>query len=154
MPPAYRYNIKQWSLEGKKNYYIAESPEHQGEGIRFSDLLGKALNGWIDPFYFVYQDESGDDHVLPYTYHLFDDTSRGLNNVYNVLNDIIAKEPQIVKVKKDPKREYLEERKLLLDTIIAAKRFIISIVMIYRRRCLWSAILVRIVRFFLIMWIQ
>lgn len=122
LPPAYRYNIKQWSLEGKKNYYIAESPEHQGEGIRFSDLLGKALNGWIDPFYFVYQDESGDDQVLPYTYHLFDDTSRGLNNVYNVLNDIIVKRAANSKSEEDPKREYLEERKLLLDTIIAAKK--------------------------------
>jgi hypothetical protein len=122
LPPAYRYNIKQWSLEGKKNYYIAESPENQGEGIRFSDLLGKALNGWIDPFYFVYQDESGDDQVLPYTYHLFDDTSRGLNNVYNVLNDIIAKRDTNSKSEEDPKREYLEERKLLLDTIIAAKK--------------------------------
>lgn len=122
LPPAYRYNIKQWSLEGKKNYYIAESSEHQGEGIRFSDLLGKALNGWIDSFYFVYQDESGDDQVLPYTYHLFDDTSRGLNNVYNVLNDIIAKRAANSKSEEDPKREYLEERKLLLDTIIAAKK--------------------------------
>ena len=122
LPPAYRYNIKQWSLEGKKNYYIAELPEDQGVGIRFSDLLGKALNGWIDPSYFVYKDEAGQDQVLPYTYHLFDDTSRGLNNVYSVLNDIVAKRAANGKSEEDPKEEYIEERKLLLDTIIAAKK--------------------------------
>lgn len=52
--------------------------------------------------------------MLPYTYHLFDNTSRGLNNVYNVLSDIAAK-------RKEKEGEYLVEKKLLLDTIVASK---------------------------------
>jgi len=122
LPPAYRYNIKQWALEEKKNYYIAELPEDHGDGIRFSDLLGKALNGWIDASYFVYKDEAGNQQALPYTYHLFDDTSRGLNNVYNVLNDIIAKRTSNNESEQARNKEYIEEKKLLLDTIIAAKK--------------------------------
>ena len=122
LPPAYGYNIKQWALEEKKNYYIAELPEDHGDGIRFSDLLGKALNGWIDASYFVYKDEAGNQQALPYTYHLFDDTSRGLNNVYNVLNDIIAKRTSNNESEQARNKEYIEEKKLLLDTIIAAKK--------------------------------
>ena len=45
---------------------------------------------------------------------MFDNTSRGLNNVYNVLSDIAAK-------RKEKEGEYLVEKKLLLDTIVASK---------------------------------
>ena len=52
--------------------------------------------------------------VLPYTYHLFDDTSRGLNNIYNVLGEIAA-------ARMLPETDELKEKKLLLDTIISSK---------------------------------
>ena len=139
------------ALEEKKNYYIAELPEDHGVGIRFSDLLGKALNGWIDPSYFVYKDEAGNQQAVPYTYHLFDDTSRGLNNVYNVLNDIIAKRTSNNESEQARNKEYIEEKKLLLDTIIAAKKNITNTVMIFIRNCLRSVIPVKTVQYSLIM---
>lgn len=138
IPPAYRYNIKFWSLEEKGNYCIAEEKEIQrGEthpeeakekgqkaGITLSELLVEKLAGWVDPAFFRYakigQDkESGSQTEsqelnLPYTYHLFDNTSRGLNNVYNVLGEISTE-------KKDQGKDYSKEKKLLLDTIISSK---------------------------------
>lgn len=118
LPPAYRYQIKHWSLEEKGNYCIVDlSKEQELEndmGVKLSDLLSQALSGWIDPSYFCYMENSQEKKVLPYTYHLFDNTSRGLNNVYNVLSDIAAK-------RKEKEGEYLVEKKLLLDTIVASK---------------------------------
>lgn len=139
IPPAYRYNIKLWSLEEKGNYCIADEEENQMEevpsaegqrekgqktGITLSDLLVKKLDGWVDPAFFRYakirenaEDQSKketDYQNLPYTYHLFDVTSRGLNNVYNVLGEISAE-------KKEQGKDYSKEKKLLLDTIISSK---------------------------------
>lgn len=118
LPPVYRYQIKHWSLEEKGNYCIVDlSKEQELEndmGVKLSDLLSQALSGWIDPSYFCYMENSQEKKVLPYTYHLFDNTSRGLNNIYNVLSDIAAK-------RKEKEGEYLVEKKLLLDTIVASK---------------------------------
>ncbi len=139
IPPAYRYNIKLWSLAEKGNYCIADGEENQTEeaspaeeqrdrrqkvGITLSELLVQKLEGWVDPAFFRYaeieEDTEGrsqkenESQNLPYTYHLFDNTSRGLNNVYNVLGEISEK-------KKAPGRDYSKEKKLLLDTIISSK---------------------------------
>lgn len=118
LPPAYRYQIKHWSLEEKGNYCIGDLSKEQESGndmgVKLSDLLSQALSGWIDPSYFCYMENSQEKKVLPYTYHLFDNTSRGLNNIYNVLSDIAAK-------RKEKEGEYLVEKKLLLDTIVASK---------------------------------
>ncbi len=118
LPPAYRYQIKHWSLEKKGSYCIADTSEKQETksniGIKLSDLLKQALLNWIDPSYFCYMEDENEKKPLPYIYHLFDDTSRGLNNVYNVLSDIVGK-------RKEEEGEYLVEKKLLLDTIVASK---------------------------------
>lgn len=146
VPPAYRYNIKNWSLEEKGNYCIVDSEANQEEasrrtkqdigrqkaGTTLSDLLLQALEGWVDPAFFRYgehkydteeEEKNGNEdtgekgsviEALPYTYHLFDNTSRGLNNVYNVLNEIAA-------ARKEGERDWSKEKKLLLDTIISSK---------------------------------
>ena len=113
IPPAYRYNIKLWSLEEKGNYCIvdwedhrmeealpveAQSDKEQKKGRALSELLVQKLKGWVDPSFFCYAEneeavegrnpKETQYQNLPYTYHLFDITSRGLNNVYNVLSDI------------------------------------------------------------------
>lgn len=150
IPPAYRYNIKYWSLEEMGNYCIAASEENLGEeeqrdghqevGIRLSELLSKALKDWVDPAFFCYGDAGEEkekvnessggssDYVgkpqtvwkaLPYTYHLFDNTSRGLNNIYNVLGDIAIERKN--QEKENQIKEYFKEKKLLLDTIISSK---------------------------------
>lgn len=139
IPPAYRYNIKIWSLAEKGNYCIADVEEHrteealsaevqrdkeQKEGKMLSELLVKKLQGWVDPAFFCYAEikEDAEDRSqketenqkMPYTYHLFDITSRGLNNVYNVLGEISVE-------KKEQGKDYSKEKKLLLDTIISSK---------------------------------
>ena len=49
---------------------------------------------------------------------LFRSTSRGLNNIYNVLSDIVEKRKE---EKENPeKRDYTKEKKLLLDTLISS----------------------------------
>lgn len=53
--------------------------------------------------------------TLPYTYYIFDHTSRGLNNVYNVLNEIAGS-------REEGKTDDLKEKKLLLDTIVSSKK--------------------------------
>lgn len=151
IPPAYRYNIKYWSLEEMGNYCIADSAENQGKeeqkdgqqraGIRLSELLTRALKDWVDPAFFCYGDEETEEKerekegqkgsvavagkspkiwkALPYTYHLFDNTSRGLNNVYNVLSEIAAEREN--QEKENREEDYSKEKKLLLDTIISSK---------------------------------
>lgn len=149
IPPAYRYNIKYWSLEEMGNYCIADLGEnqekeeqgdsHQEVGIRLSELLSKALKNWVVPAFFCCGDAGEDekdnespkgsaDHdgnpqsawkALPYTYHLFDNTSRGLNNIYNVLSEIAAEREN--QGKGNQEKDYSKEKKLLLDTIISSK---------------------------------
>ncbi len=139
IPPAYRYNIKLWSLEEKGNYCIvdwedhrmeealpveAQSDKEQKKGRALSELLVQKLKGWVDPSFFCYAEneeavegrnpKETQYQNLPYTYHLFDITSRGLNNVYNVLSEISME-------KKEKGKDYFKEKKLLLDTIISSK---------------------------------
>lgn len=140
LPPIYRHTIKYWFLEEKGKYLIS-APEavtldpyndkddklKTKENInRLSNLLLKALDGWIDPAFFIYKEanpENGEieEEVLPYTYHLFDNTSRGLNNIYNLLSEINEKRIQEYHEQDVPGKDYLKEKKLLLDTIVAAK---------------------------------
>lgn len=144
IPPAYRYNIKYWSLEEKGTYCVDPDAGNHANGanevekiagITLADLLSQALKGWVDPAFFGYveieNDEERDDqiqdsdykekhrskrNVLPYTYHLFDNTSRGLNNIYNVLGEIAANRND-----NEKEKDYSTEKKLLLDAIISSK---------------------------------
>lgn len=130
LPPVYRHNIKHWSLEERAGYYIIG----EGKEKRLSDLLKEALEGWIDPAFFCYM-ENETRMPLPYTYGLFDNTSRGLNNVYNVLSDIARERKQYKEARKEKagnpeeiheqkqraKRRTLEQKKMLLDTIVSSK---------------------------------
>ena len=131
LPPVYRHNIKNWSLEERANYIIGKEKE---KGKRLSDLLEEALEDWIDPAFFCYTSTDTNTGTkvkmpLPYTYLLFDSTSRGLNNVYNVLSDIARERKQYKEgqnekdensEKKKVQRE-LEQKKILLDTIVSSK---------------------------------
>ncbi len=133
LPPVYRHNIKEWSLDEKGNYCILDSNEENPEEKTLSHLLATALRGWIDPAFFRYiRLEEHDDknrqtekhEVIPYTYHLFDNTSRGLNNIYNLLREIEKKRENESEDfwKEDEKGRFLEEKKQLLDTIISSKQ--------------------------------
>lgn len=102
IPPAYRRTIKYWSLEERGKYEIAKEAAEDGDlrGIsgepgetihtgqkNLAQLLTEVIAGRLERSYFIYEDQ-GKREFLPVAYHLFDDTSRGLNNVYNVLLEI------------------------------------------------------------------
>lgn len=118
LPPVYRHHIKDWSLDERGKYCIQNSENGQ-DTPDLSDLLGEALKGWVDPAFFQYVESDGTKSLLPYTYHLFDNTSRGLNNVYNVLAGIAESRKD---EKKDSEIHYIKEKKQLLDTMIASKK--------------------------------
>lgn len=109
IPPAYRYLIKYWSLEDRGNYQIAE-------GKNLCDLLCDTVGEKVGTEYFSYQD--GEERkYLPYTFCMFDETSRGLNNVYNVLSGLT--DAGCTDETDQEKRELPE--KILLETMIASK---------------------------------
>lgn len=120
LPPIYRHNIKMWDLEEKGDYCIQSEETDQNESRSFAEGLTRALQGWVDPAFFQYMDVMAGEvepGKLPYTYHLFDDTSRGLNNVYNVCNDIIDKRER----SDAESQHFIVEKKQLLDTMISSK---------------------------------
>lgn len=121
LPPVYRHNIKEWALEEKGTYCIQEEEEERGKD--FAGYLSEALEGWVDPAFFQYYEEGAGMGALPYTYHLFDNTSRGLNNVYNVLKEIafLRKSWKEGEHEKANEEDVLGKKKQLLDTIISSK---------------------------------
>ena len=114
LPPVYRHHIKDWSLEERGNYCIQIFDNGQRPDVTLSELLVRSLEGWIEPAFFGRVDSGNKIEMIPYTYHLFDNTSRGLNNVYNVLSEIAEV--------RGSKENYQEEKKQLLDTIVSSKQ--------------------------------
>lgn len=103
IPPAYRRTIRYWSLEERGNYRVAAEDGSPQKSL--AELLTEMTKEEWEGLYFVYK-ENGERRCMGLAFHMFDDTSRGLNNVYNVLqeiSDIRAEE-----------KELPEERKLLL----------------------------------------
>ncbi len=90
LPPAYRKNIKYWSLEERGNYRVAD--EEGKEQKTLAELLGEVTAGKMERSCFDADRGEGKTHGIHVMYHLFDETSRGLNNVYNVLLELCGKE--------------------------------------------------------------
>ncbi|WP_310604235.1 hypothetical protein [Anaerosporobacter sp.] len=117
IPPVFRHAIKRWTLSERGNYAI----DLENSRLTLSDLLCDTLKAYVQPSYFRYVklnasyeiDEKDKYSNLSYTYNLFDDTSRGLNNVYNVLLEINSK------TKSDGSID-LSDRKLIIETIVAS----------------------------------
>lgn len=84
VPPAYRKTIKYWSLGDRGSYQIAQEDEKQPS---LAELLVKVTGKYVGKSYFM--SAGGENFAV--SYHLFDDTSRGLNNVYNVLLELAEK---------------------------------------------------------------
>lgn len=116
IPPAYRWSIKRWSLEERGLYQVTEGDEEQENSL--SKLLVEITKEQLGEAYFVYKEgnESKEERkILSVTFHIFDDTSRGLNNVYNVLQELNAE--------KMDQTERLDNLKMwrLIETIIDSK---------------------------------
>lgn len=110
LPPMYRHQVKVWHLEERANYIIetSESP------LSLKDLLLKKLNSYIPSYTFEYGEE--EKRVLPYFFHMFDSTPRGLNNVYAVLQQMSSDHSSI------SKEDAYKEKKLLIETIISSNQ--------------------------------
>lgn len=85
IPPAYRRSIRYWSLEERGNYRI--TGEDGGEEEYLAKLLVEVSEKKVKKSYFIYK-EDGKKKCMGLAFHMFDDTSRGLNNIYNVLQEI------------------------------------------------------------------
>lgn len=115
MPPAYRRSIRYWTLEERGNYMITETESNEQKTL--SELLVEVTKERLGELYFVYKDDEKRKH-MKLAFHMFDDTSRGLNNVYNVLQEIYD-------LQKSEKNITADEKKLffwrLIETIVDSK---------------------------------
>lgn len=85
IPPAYRRTIRYWSLEERGNYRVTAEDGSQQKNL--TELLMEVTEERLEKLYFVYN-EGEERKCMGLAFHMFDDTSRGLNNVYNVLQEI------------------------------------------------------------------
>lgn len=129
VPPVYRHSVKSWSLEDRGNYIIEEGMEFDDELVvknvkkskSLSNLLTEVFRDYINEPLFQYYDFSDFGKTeklesLPQVYYLFDNTSRGLNNVYNVLLET----KKIFIEYTDNNIIRFQQNKLLLETIVAS----------------------------------
>lgn len=111
IPPANRYYVRRWSLEERGKFFIY-NPDIEKQ-INLSNLLSKLCKGKEGIFNFGEEETRGnqcsDRRVF---YHIFDDTSRGLNNIYNLLSEF----------DNNKEIDYLVYIKRLLDTLVASKQ--------------------------------
>lgn len=123
IPPAYRYSIKLWAESDRGNYKIeseAGSGEDKGKALNLCELLCETVGKKIGKLYFSYSKDDG-EHNFPYTYCMFDETSRGLNNVYNVLQKLYQLEK--VESSEEMEQSKVAIEKNLLETILDSKPF-------------------------------
>ncbi|AMJ39765.1 hypothetical protein [Anaerotignum propionicum] len=121
VPPVYRHNIKLWSLEQRGKFNISIDGKNEGSSLR--ELLKKALDRCenhntdgksrlfdVVMYPDIVNEEKVNKTLMPlYSYHLFDNTSRGLNNVYNVL----------LQIDEDQELDF-STRKILIETIVSS----------------------------------
>lgn len=85
IPPAYRRTIRYWPLEDRGNYQIAGTDGSKQKCL--VELLVEITKVQMKKWYFIYN-EGGNQKRMGLAFHMFDKTSRGLNNIYNVLQEI------------------------------------------------------------------
>lgn len=148
IPPAYRRHIKYWSLEERGDYQIAD--EHMKTQKSLAELLAGLEGEMLPKAYFMFQGENQKVNYMGAAFHLFDHTSRGLNNVYNVLQELNVskvdndKESEKVdsetqksdQTNSDPQEENLAKWRLI-ETIVDSNPFYAK----YRERLLQQIIL-------------
>lgn len=148
IPPAYRRNIKYWSLEERGHYQIADEQMKTQKSL--AELLAELEGEKLPKAYFMFQGENQKVNYMGATFHLFDHTSRGLNNVYNVLQELnvskVDNDKESEKVDSETKKSDLtnsdqQEENLakwrLIETIVDSNPFYAK----YRERLLQQIIL-------------
>lgn len=119
IPPAYRRTIRYWDLEERGNYKIIGNEDGEEKSLpderkSLVELLVEVTKEKkkLGEMYFVYKEDDKKKN-MKLAFHMFDDTSRGLNNVYNVLQEIYDRQ-------KNEKDIADEEKALLLWRLIEA----------------------------------
>ena len=122
IPPVYRHTVKKWELKDRGNYVVIQEGEPVNKTLKelFSEIFSKyGCDGYFQ--YYDYSDMdnmnqiSGSLKVIPETFHLLDETSRGLNNVYNSLLDT----QQVLEVS-DENNSHFVAVKLFLETLVSS----------------------------------
>ncbi len=97
LPPQYRHSVRHWSLGNRGDYHLdVNGNGRPDDAEKMSSLLKQCFSVFLEPpifkYYNVYRDNDGSltkvANNLPHSYHIFDDTARGLNNTYNALLDM------------------------------------------------------------------
>lgn len=113
IPPAYRRTIRTWTLEERGNYRIGGDEDQS-----LAELLAEVAKEKLEDSYFIYE-ENGEAKCMKLAFHMFDETARGLNNVYNVLQEIYAVQEKETD-RSNGKDTFLFWR--LIETMVDSKR--------------------------------
>lgn len=103
VPPAYRRTIRYWALEERGSYRVAGNDGSPQKSL--AELLVEVTREKVACGYFEYQ-EDGKQKYMKLAFHMLDGTSRGLNNVYTVLQELYELQAR--------EKEMEEEEKMLL----------------------------------------
>lgn len=125
IPPAYRKRIKYWSLDERGYYQIIGDREKKQKNL--AELLIEVTKSKIDRSYFSYE-ENGQLKYMNPVFHMLDVTSRSLNNVYNVLQEIYEQDKGELLLRQGniDSEEFVNPRKIarnwrLIETLVDSK---------------------------------
>lgn len=136
VPPIYRHTVKNWSLSDRGNFIII-SEDKDKKDFSLSQLLTDTFKNYGCESYFQYHDFIDVDIIednngqkreipkhknIPQVFHIFDDTSRGLTNVYNLLFEI--KDIINVEITNENKQGIFQSVKLFLETVVASNKIL------------------------------
>ncbi len=134
MPSAFRYEINKWDLVGRANYsFSVKNNENNNVDLILMDMLYalvKKCGGEENIFYYV--NEENKNVALPHFYNIFDDTARGLVNVFYSLY-------YAVNLEFDNEQTKFMAIKSLIDTIINSNtRLLTKKEEIYNNFIIWG----------------
>lgn len=128
IPPALRHSVKKWSIFDRHSYSI--SIDNEGDELKekvstmgelINDIFGMDLKKNFNVTAQYRNAKTNTIEPVEYIYHIFDDTSRGLNNVYNALIDIKNLENENLE-ENELKSQFFICIKSLLETIVDSKK--------------------------------
>lgn len=127
LPAPYRHHVKVWDLNSRGDYKIDVERNHRHDdedkvvkSVSLSELLTDCFIDIQNPPIFQYLDRNKSImNNIPQVFHVFDSTSRGLNNVYNILLDTYD-----ITRSKEKLKNYesilFQQYKLLLENIVSS----------------------------------
>jgi len=134
IPPIYRHNLKTWSLKNRAQFKSATTIDggKESDNKPLVELLADTFRDYDCEALFQYYDFNEEDEnkrikPIPQMFNMFDDTSRGLNNVYNALLQVNKY------IKDDNNKEYndydtkcFQYIRNFLETVISSNKILNS----------------------------